>query len=620
MTFSELDYRDKVSRLVSWGHWFTFANALIVLAVALGYIFIAEQPQTLPGQLFLLIYWAGHFTFLTFLIFLALLFPLAFILIKPVLMQVVSALLATIGISLLIIDILFFNAYRLHLNLFAFELALSPNGGVIDLNTWQLLGLAGLIFAIQFTIGRWLWTSSTRNKTRRIARITAASLTACFFISHIFYVWADALFYTPITNQRHYFPLSYPTTAKTFLREHGWVDVDRYAQEFQNKKLSAKTLSYGVQNLPDQPPQQTPNILLIVIESWRADMMTSEITPNIDKLAQTGLNFTNHFSGGNNPQHGMFTLLYGIPATYSENINRANLAPLISSAFSTAGYEQSAFTSSRKLGNALSKNIFSEFNKVAQANGSIGNAANDKQMVRAWQDWYKKRNTNQPYFAVIAFSSPSNFATPAGFAAPFQPDFEGVHLFSDTDKIDEVQLTNRYRNSLQFVDSLIPQVLEPLGEDQTLQDTVIILTSDHGMQLNDDGSKHWGYNSNYLSYQTHVPLIYVAPNLAAAKTDKLTSHYDISAQLFSILYGNIGEMSPLTSGLPLLATQTHDWLFMGGTSHFGILETDRLTELELNGRYTIYNRDNKRLRNEVLRVTPMREVLAELRRFYKSTP
>ncbi|TAA48317.1 DUF3413 domain-containing protein [Corallincola spongiicola] len=616
MTFSELDYRDKVSRLVSWGHWFTFANALIAMAVALGFVFVAGIPDTILAQLFLFIYWAGHFSFITFIIFLVLLFPLAFILTKPLIMQIASAVLASIGVSLLIADLLFFNAYRLHLNLFAFELALSPEGGLLDLELWQAGALFSGLFIVELIIGIWLWRRPTRSTTRKWARTTAAALTVSFFLSHFIHVWADALFYTPITSQQHYFPLSYPATAKTFLREHGWVDVDKYAKEFREQTLSNKTLEYGKSKLPLQAPQSRPNVLLIVIESWRSDMLNEEATPNLHQLAQSGLNYRNHFSGGNNPQEGLFSLLYGIPATYMDNIKRTHTPPVISSAFESANYQQVAFTSSRKLGETLSDTAFSKFDIVQGGDPALGNAANDTNIVRNWRKWVKSRDMQTPYFAVVGFSSPSNFATPTSYNSPFQPDFEGVHLFSDTDLLDQVQLSNRYKNSLHYVDSLIPQVLAPLTKDASLEHTLVIVTSDHGMQLSDKNSNHWGYNSNYSSYQTQVPLIYVAPDVGASEITKLTSHYDLSAQLIKQLYGSNIDTKALTSGIALVSDGVHPWLFLGNDKYFAILESDRLTELKMSGQYKIYTRQNKRDREARLRVTPMREVLEELRRFY----
>ncbi|GAA5214982.1 DUF3413 domain-containing protein [Corallincola platygyrae] len=616
MTFSELEYKDKVARLVSWGHWFTFANAILALVISLGYLAIVDLPDTITGQLFLLVYWAGHFSFLTFLIFLALLFPLAFVLIRPWIMQAVSALLASVGVGLLIIDILFFDAYRLHLNLFAFELAISPEGGLLDFQFWQLALVLSFIFIVEFLLGLWLWRSPTRNTTRKLARTTATALTACFFLSHFFHIWADALFYAPITSQKHYFPLSYPATAKTFLRDHGWVDVDKYANEFREQRFSSKTLNYGVQNLPSSQAAYTNSVLVVVIESWRSDMLTEEVMPNLYALSRSGLRFTNHFSGGNGPSEGVFSLLYGLPATYQDHVTKASIPPLVSSALEREGYIRSAFTSSRKLNDRIEMVAFKGFEQFQTGDSGIGNAANDRRIAKQWTQWYQNKESDAPFFTYLSLSAPSNFATPAGYKSPFQPDFEGVHLFSDTDLLDEVQLRNRYKNSLHFVDSLIPAILEPLRKDGSLANTTVIFTSDHGMELNDKGGNNWGYNSNFSSYQTQVPLVLLSSDVGGADIEMLTSHYDISAQLLHQLYGKSVDVSELTSGHPLLGDSRHNWLFMGDAKHFAILEKDRLTELRMSGQYKIYDRGNKRNRSAKLRVKPMREVLEELRRFY----
>ena len=42
-------YREKVSQMVSWGHWFALFNILLAMALGSRYLFVADWPTTLAG-------------------------------------------------------------------------------------------------------------------------------------------------------------------------------------------------------------------------------------------------------------------------------------------------------------------------------------------------------------------------------------------------------------------------------------------------------------------------------------------------------------------------------------------------------------------------------------------
>ena len=90
MVDSDNSYGERVSRLVSWGHWFAFFN--IILAMLIGTSFIAQSPwpETFLGQAYLIISWIGHFSFLVFALYILILFPLTFIIPSRKLLRLIS--------------------------------------------------------------------------------------------------------------------------------------------------------------------------------------------------------------------------------------------------------------------------------------------------------------------------------------------------------------------------------------------------------------------------------------------------------------------------------------------------------------------------------------------------
>ncbi|MGS0639927.1 DUF3413 domain-containing protein, partial [Citrobacter sp. VF227] len=45
-------YREKVSQMVSCGHWFALFNILLAVVLGSRYLFVADWPTTLAGRIY----------------------------------------------------------------------------------------------------------------------------------------------------------------------------------------------------------------------------------------------------------------------------------------------------------------------------------------------------------------------------------------------------------------------------------------------------------------------------------------------------------------------------------------------------------------------------------------
>ena len=59
-----------------------------------------------------------------------------------------------------------------------------------------------------------------------------------------------------------------------------------------------------------------PNVLVIVIDAMRADVLEPATAPRMSEFARGATRFASHYSGGNASRAGMFSIFYGVPATY----------------------------------------------------------------------------------------------------------------------------------------------------------------------------------------------------------------------------------------------------------------------------------------------------------------
>jgi hypothetical protein len=138
----------------------------------------------------------------------------------------------------------------------------------------------------------------------------------------------------------------------------------------------------------------------------------------------------------------------------------------------------------------------------------------------------------------------------------------------DLDK-DMPLIKNRYINSVHHLDSQFARVLAYLKEKQLLNNTIVIITGDHGEEFNEHG--HWGHGSSFNDAQTLVPMILWIPGSGSSVVEHMTSHLDVIPTLLPRL-GVKNPASDYALGNDLLGTirrkytVTAHWRTMGFTS------------------------------------------------------
>lgn len=603
---------ERISRLINWGHWFAFFNILLAMLIGSRYLVENGLPGSFLGLLYTLVTWVGHFGFLIFFLYILTLFPLTILLPLPRLLRAIGALLATIGQLTLLADTFVFSQYRLHLNTFIWELLASGEGQVLTRHyfTWMAFGgLAVLIFALQLVAGNYLWKRRLRFKEKRLGFHVATVFVLCFFSSHSLHIWADARLYYPILRQGAVFPLSYPATAKAFLASHGLLDMQEY-----NKKLRAGGTGQSMLKLPAKLSgchANSPNVLMVVVEGLRADALNSKAMPNLWAEAQQSLNFTDHFAGANEPKDSLFSLFYGLPAVYQNAVKMGRDTPLLVSSYQQAGKSLGVFASDNFKQSELDKTIFDHAD-APHFSGSV--AQRDKQALSALTGWTAQ---HPHFFSYLQLGAPASFSTPKNYANPFQPDWPVVNLAELDNQSDATVVKNRYRNAVHYADGLLGKLFSQLKQQGIWDNTIVVVTSDHGMEFNDTGSDTWGYGSNFSRYQTQVPLVIHWPGMAAASYQKLTNHQDIAPTLLSSALQCQEPISSYSSGHSLLGPQSDPWVILGDFHQFAILQPDRVLVMNKMGQYSIRDRQYRPINDAHIRVAPMMDALRELKRFYR---
>jgi membrane-anchored protein YejM (alkaline phosphatase superfamily) len=83
---------------------------------------------------------------------------------------------------------------------------------------------------------------------------------------------------------------------------------------------------------------------------------------------------------------------------------------------------------------------------------------------------------------------------------------------------------------------LLEQMLAQLQQQGLSEQTIVVVTSNHGQEFNETQSNSWGYGSNYSPYQVQVPLV-LAGLVSIPADEQASSHPDLVPTLMKSMLG-----------------------------------------------------------------------------------
>lgn len=305
-----------------------------------------------------------------------------------------------------------------------------------------------------------------------------------------------------------------------------------------------------------------PNVLFLVVDSLRYDALLGDWdtdTPNVDQLASDGVTFTNCFSQGISTSPAMTAMLTGtLPLDYSGHWLLQDDRPTFAEVFQKLGYETRAFhsnpyVSSRRnfdrgfdsfiedtvafepdeglegasekllrLANRFSRLVSrTPYTPASPTNentlSSIGESSSP------WFHWTQYMDVHGPYLGGDDYRYRNKFSAEKLWLKAAVRNPEGVT------KTEHKRLKEKYALEVEYLDEMIGDLLKTLESKGELDDTIVVVTSDHG----DEFYEHGLYGHKNLPYDelTHVPLIMRFPDSMdtppGATVDSLVRSIDI---------------------------------------------------------------------------------------------
>jgi len=556
------------------------------------YLGSVGYPETWYGWVYLSVSTIGQFSFLAFIAYLICLFPLTLILPYSKILRGVAAVIATLSLCILLYDTIVYADYGMHLSPFAFDLAWADLNALLHGTSYIVTPLA--IIAIELTAANFLWKRIEKIQKLNLGNKVITLVGICFVSSHLIHIWADAADITEITRFDDTYPLSYPATARSFMESHG-IDGSSQGDDVNH---NTSVLNYPEQPLTCQADTKI-NVLMITIDSLRADMVDGKSMPFLQQYTESNQSFTQHFSGGNQFRTGMFSLLYGLQGSYGDARIFNSTSPLMTRSFQQAGYELGLFLPETNLNLRSSQAMFNDFNPVI-AKETNGSADADLHTVASFNEWHSIQN--KPWFALVNLKAPENFDTPVGFL--------GIETVKADPALMPAQkvLFNQYRQSLYFVDQQLKAMLANVPKD-----TLVIITGVNGKMFTSNSDEA---NRNLSPQSVKVPLVIHWPNTGASKVKYRTSHYGIAPTLMTHVLGCTNNTTEYSAGRSLLQPSKETWIYIGDSRIFAIYQEAEVTVIDRHGKYRIYDENYEHRLNKKMSAPELIEVMREGRRFY----
>jgi arylsulfatase A-like enzyme len=273
-----------------------------------------------------------------------------------------------------------------------------------------------------------------------------------------------------------------------------------------------------------------PNVLLYVVDTLRADGLApygNEFieTPNLSRLAREGVLFEQAYSTSSWTRPAIASILTGLPADVHGIQTREHKAPsslrFLAERYRSAGYRTAALVTNPNVGSFFGFDQgYDTFIELFDHEGggtvpSDSTRATSAEVSKRAIEWIEA--DHRPFFLFILTMDPHS---------PYQPP-ERFDQFGD---LPFVELENRkrqipfrrkmaqwkrlYYGEIAFNDHSLGELLTHLDESELADDTIVVVTSDHGEHFGERGII--GHGNSLYQELVHVPLIVRGPGIGPA--------------------------------------------------------------------------------------------------------
>jgi len=593
------------SRLLRFIGWFSLVNALLLGLIGIRFLLYYGLPEGILACIYLLLAWTGHYSFLAFVPLFLLSLPLLLFWPRRGVVTGVLVFVAACLAAALLLDSLVYSENRFHITLLTAK--------ILGWRSWLFFGIylfIGLMLESMLAKQVWQWIEA---KKKRGGRLLAGFILFSIVAAQLIHIWADAAYYTPVTSLTQYLPGYRGTTSKRAMVNLGLVDLNQARERSLARRLADNStrgqLSYPLNPMHCTPPDEKLNVLLILVDAMRSDLLSRDTAPGLTEFADRADQFIHHYSGGNSSRIGVFSLFYGLPPNDQSAIEAVQQPAVLINQFQQADYRFGIFSSSpiyRPV--MLDRTAFANLPnlRISTEPEDAAHWRQDEIIVDEWRAFLDQQDQQQPFFGFLFFAAVNGGRPPP----KYRPKFEMIA----SDPMPEKQA--KYRTAMHFVDGLIQQVLDDLEERGLLESTVIVVSSDHGEEFDETGQGFRKHGSAYTDLQLKVPMLVRWPGKGAGVFNHRSSHYDVAPTLLKGVLACDNPEADYSLGHDLYSRQSWPWLLVGSYYNEAVVSPDDILISFPGGGFEIRDRQYRLIEKPQLDTDLLRTVMQQRSRYH----
>ena len=310
------------------------------------------------------------------------------------------------------------------------------------------------------------------------------------------------------------------------------------------------------------PPRRAPDVLLITIDTLRADYVGaygagSQATPFLDELAGESVVFTRAIAAASRTVPAHASIMTSKPTRqhsvgHLNGETRLEGIPTLAEYFQASGYQTAAFVSNilltRGTGLDLGFETFDDRLETPELNRPhvVERLAEDT-TDEAIQ-WLESSNPKPPRFLWVHYQDPHGPYTPPkpDHAAvvsldehrdkplPIGRSNQGRGVIPPYQALEELRRPSEYREryagEIHYADREIRRLVDQARATAGDRGLIILVTADHGESLG-EARFHFMHTHTTTPEVAHIPMILFAPDLTPGRVHDPVGHVDIMPTL-----------------------------------------------------------------------------------------
>lgn len=600
---------------------------LTVLVIAILFVnYLLQSPQIefmdLSGTMFYIAAAISHAAMLALIPFALLFVPIVLISGKELTAGIVHIASMTFTSILCYLNGMVFSLYKFHINGIVLSMYFGEGSDeIFDFDTllYVKMFLAVLLFA-GLNIGLKFLADTIYKKFRKAFVLPSViTLAALFLFANLFHAYAAVANKQSVIKSATHLPYFFPLTANKLMLKLGVISQDDIMKA--DFKSGNNGLDYPKNKVRIDSAAQKKNIVIIAIDSWNCRTFCNEVMPNVMQFAERCEMFDNHLSSSNGTRGSIFGMFFGVSSYYWKDFEVSGVTPVFINTLLDEGYEVKTYPSATLNNPNFAKLIFRNVPNLNATTKGETVYERDCQITKEFIDFINSDSAKaKPFFSFLFYDLPHSYAYPKDRQKKFVPSWEFADYTKLNNDMDPEPFWNLYRNCAFAVDSLIGSVTKRLEENGLLENSVVIITGDHGQEFNENKKNYWGHGSNYTKHQIHVPLLYYTPGCSPKVLSHRTTHYDIAATLMHDGIGVTNDPQDYCMGRLLHDPTFRNWHIVGDNLNYAfIVENDVIVEKKPSGSLEIYDANLNPLEEYKINAKVLNNAILKMNEFYKTS-